>query len=83
VKGQETPTVQGWMPLGHGIRGVRPIPTIVYECHSRESVTLLTVFQPLRDGQEDRISRISEAAGRVTITCASGRTIETTLPPSD
>jgi hypothetical protein len=83
VKGQETPTVQGWMPLGHGIRGVRPIPTVVYECHARESVALLTVFQPLRDGQEDRISRISEAAGKVTITCASGRTIETTLPPSD
>jgi hypothetical protein len=83
VKGQETPAVQGWMPLGHGIRGVRPIPTVVYECRSAEPVTLLTVFQPLRDGHEDRVSRISEAVGKIGIICASGRTIETTLPPSD
>ena len=81
VKGQETPTVQGWMPLGHGIRGVRPIPTVVYECGSAEPVTLLTVFQPLRDGQEDRVLRVSYAAGKVSITYASGKTIETTLPP--
>jgi hypothetical protein len=81
VKGQETPTVQGWMPLGHGIRGVRPIPTVIYECGSAEPVTLLTVFQPLRDGQEDRVLRVSLAAGKVSITYASGKTIETTLPP--
>ncbi|MCL5282814.1 MAG: heparinase II/III family protein [Planctomycetes bacterium] len=81
VKGQETPTVQGWMPLGHGIRGVRPIPTVVYECHSPEPVTLLTVFQPLRDGPEDRVVRVSHAAGKTTIACASGKTIETAWPP--
>jgi hypothetical protein len=81
VKGQETPTVQGWMPSGHGIRGVRPIPTIVYEYRSAEPATCLTVFQPLRDGKEDRVVRVSPAAGKVTIACASGKTIETALPP--
>jgi hypothetical protein len=81
VKGQETPTVQGWMPLRHGIRGVRPIPTVVYECQSAEPVTLLTVFQPLRDGKEDRVVSVSHAAGNAHITYASGKTIETMLPP--
>ncbi len=83
VKGQETPTVQGWIPLGHGIRGVRPIPTVVYECQSAESVTLLTVFQPLRDGKEDRVARVSSVAGEISIVYASGRTSETALPPGD
>jgi hypothetical protein len=83
VKGQEAPTVQGWMPLGHGIRGVRPIPTIVHSCQSAEPITLVTVFQPLRDGQEDRVARVSSAAGKISITYADGRTITMTLPPSD
>jgi hypothetical protein len=82
IKGQETPTVQGWMPLGHGIRGVRPIPTIVHECQSAESVTLLTVFQPLRDDEDDRVARVSYTSGKAIITYASGRIIETVLPPN-
>jgi hypothetical protein len=81
VKGQETPVVQGWIPLGHGVRGVRPIPTIVYERQSAEPVTFLTVFQPLRDNSEDRVARISHAAGRVGIIYTSGRTIEARFPP--
>jgi hypothetical protein len=81
VKGQETPTVQGWMPLGHDIRGVRPIPTIVYECGSAEPVTLVTVLQPLRDGKEDRVQRVSWAAGKVSLLWAGGRTVTATLPP--
>jgi hypothetical protein len=81
VKGQETPTVQGWMPLGHGIRGVRPILTVIYGCQSAEPITLVTVFQPLRDGTEDRVVRVSPAAGKISITYASGRTTEATLPP--
>ncbi len=81
VKGQETPAVQGWMPTGHGIRGVRPIPTVLYECQSAEPVVCVTVFQPLRDGKEDRVARVSSAAGKIRIAYASGRTIETTLPP--
>jgi len=83
VKGQETPTVQGWMPRGHGIRGVRPIPTIVYECRSAEPVMLVTVFQPLRDGREDRVTSVSVLAGKLRIICAGGRSIETTWPPND
>ena len=81
VNGQETPTVQGWLPRGHGVRGVRPIPTIVYEYQSAEPVVCLTVFQPLRDGKEDRVVRVSPAAGTIGITYASGNTIEAALPP--
>ncbi len=81
VKGQETPTVQGWMPLGHGVRGVRPIPTVVYEYRSAEPVACFTVFQPLRDGKVERVVRISHAAGKISITYASGRTRETAWPP--
>jgi hypothetical protein len=81
IKGQETPTVQGWMPLGHGIRGVRPIPTVVYEYSSAEAVTCVTVFQPLRNGKEDRVAHISHVAGKISITYASGRTTAVALPP--
>jgi hypothetical protein len=81
VKGQETPTVQGWLPLGHGVRGVRPIPTIVYECRSQETVVLVTVFQPLPDGKEDRVSHLRSAGDTIRIAYASGKSIETTLPP--
>jgi hypothetical protein len=83
VKGQETPTVQGWMPLGHGIRGVRPIPTVVHACRSAAPVTLVTVFQPLQDDREDRVSQVWQAAGRIRIVRAGGRTIETPLPPPE
>jgi hypothetical protein len=41
----------------------------------------LTVFQPLRDGKEDRVLRVSQSAGKVSILSADGKTIETTLPP--
>jgi hypothetical protein len=82
VKGQETPTVQGWIPLGHGVRGVRPIPTVVCEYRSAEPVSCLTVFQPLRDGTEDRVVQISPSSdGKVRIIYAGGRTVETKLPP--
>ncbi len=83
VKGQETPTVQGWLPLGHGVRGVRPIPTVVYECHSVEPLALVTIFQPLRDGTEDRVTFVSPTAAKLSLFYASGRTVETVLPPNE
>ncbi len=42
---------------------------------------LLTVFQPLRDGQEDRVLRVSRTAGKISITYASGKAIDMPLPP--
>jgi hypothetical protein len=81
VKGQETPVVQGWMPRGHGIRGVRPIPTILYGCRSAEPVTLLVALQPLRNEEEGRVTGVFCEADRVCITFAGGRDIELTLPP--
>ena len=79
IRGQETPVVQGWLPRGHGIRGVRPIPTVVYERHSAKPVRFLTILQPLRD-DEDRVSAVSEREGRVTILYSSGKTIDMNLP---
>jgi len=77
VRGQETPVVQGWLPRGHGIRGVRPIATVVYKRRSANRVCFLTVFQPLCHGTEDRVSMISEHDGRIRIRYASGRTLDT------
>lgn len=77
VRGQETPVVQGWLPRGHGIRGVRPIPTVVYKRHSANCVCFLTVFQPLRNGAENRVSMVSEHDGGIHIRYASGRTLDT------
>ncbi len=79
VRGQETPVVQGWMPRGHGIRGVRPIPTVVYERHSEEPVRFVTVLQPLR-GNEDQVLAVSEVGGRVMISYSSGKTVDVSLP---
>jgi len=81
VRGQETPVVQGWLPRGHGIRGVRPIPTVVYERRSAKPVCFVTVFQPLRDGSEDRVSAVTARQDAVDIIYSSGKTIRFSLPP--
>jgi hypothetical protein len=82
IRGQETPVVQGWMPSGHGIRGVRPIPTVVYERRSAKLVYFLTVLQPLRDGHEDRVTSVSEIDGKVAIEYSNGKIINVSLPPA-
>ena len=81
IRGQETPVVQGWMPRGHGIRGVRPIPTIIYEHYSAKPVDFLTVLQPLRDGHEDRVTSVSELEDRVIIQYSNGKFFNVSLPP--
>ena len=81
IKGQETPVVQGWMPEGHGIRGVRPTPTVVYGCRSAQPVVFVMAFQPLRDDTEPRVSRITCDADRVGIASTTSRSVEVTLPP--
>jgi hypothetical protein len=80
VRGQESPVVQGWLPRGHGIRGVRPIPTVVYERRSAKPVCFLTVLQPLRDGSEDRVSAVTAREDTVDVTYASGRAIKFSWP---
>jgi len=81
VKGQETPVVQGWMPRGHGVRGVRPIPTVVYKCRSEQPVTFLVALQPLRNDGEDRVSSVLCEADKIRIVYTGGRETEVTLPP--
>lgn len=82
VRGQETPVVQGWLPRGHGIRGVRPIPTVTYERRSANPVRFLTVFQPLRDGTEDRVSRVVELDEGIQIVFSSGQSVRVSSPPN-
>jgi len=81
VRGQETPVVQGWLPRGHGIRGVRPIPTVTYERRSARPVRFLSVLQPLREPNEDRVSEVAELDSRIEVTYSSGKTLHVTLPP--
>jgi dienelactone hydrolase len=76
VRGQETPVVQGWLPRGHGIRGVRPIPTIVYERRSAKPVRFLTVLQPLRDSNQKRVSTITEQGEKILVSFADGESID-------
>ncbi len=47
VKGQTRPVVQGWLPLHHGRRGVRPIPTLVLATRRRGRFHLAAVFAPV------------------------------------
>ena len=81
VRGQETPIVQGWLPRGHGIRGVRPIPTVVYQHYSAKLVRFLTILQPLRDGSEDRVSAVFELDDKVKAKYSSGKTVDMNFPP--
>ena len=76
VRGQETPVVQGWLPRGHGIRGVRPIPTIVYERRSAKPVSFLTVLQPLRDSNQKRVSTITEQGEKIFVNFADGDSVD-------
>jgi len=76
VRGQETPVVQGWLPRGHGIRGVRPIPTIVYERRSAKPVRFLTVLQPLRDSNQKRVSTIAEQGEKILVNFADGQYLD-------
>ena len=46
VKGQTEPVVQGWLPLHHGRRGVRPIPTLVLKTQRRGRFHTAVVFAP-------------------------------------
>jgi hypothetical protein len=47
VEGQEEPFAQGWLPRGHGIRGVRPIPTPTFVLEGRGVQHFLYVFYPV------------------------------------
>ncbi len=76
VCGQEIPVVQGWLPRGHGIRGVRPIPTIVYERRSAKPVRFLTVLQPLRDSNQKRVSTIMEQGEKILVSFADGESLD-------
>lgn len=81
VRGQESPVVQGWLPRGHGIRGVRPIPTLIMRRSGATRIQFLTVLQPLRDGTEDRVIRVEAAPPGAALGFASGKAV-TWAPPS-
>lgn len=72
VKGQEEPVVQGWIPLEHGRRGVRPIPCLIHARTGR-TVQFLTVLQPLRSAEAARVRAVSRRNGQVVLTWDDGR----------
>jgi hypothetical protein len=77
VRGQEAPVVQGWMPLAHGRRGVRPIPCLVCGRSGRQ-VEMLTLLQPLGEQPQRRVAAVSSREGTVEVTWDD--TKKTTLP---
>jgi hypothetical protein len=79
VEGQVEPVVQGWIPrpLYEGPRGVRPIPCVICG-QSGERAEFLTVFQPLKTGNELRIVAAAFRDGKVEITWSDSR--KTTIP---
>ncbi len=50
VKGQEEPTVQGWLMTNkHNV--LRPVPTAVYRCEKTGDATIAYLIAPLRQGE--------------------------------
>ena len=50
VKGQEKPTVQGWLTTNrHNV--LRPVPTAVYRCRKASNATIAYLIAPLRQGE--------------------------------
>ena len=50
VKGQEEPTVQGWLTTNrHNV--LRPVPTVVYRCEQEENARIAYLIAPLRQGE--------------------------------
>lgn len=46
VTGQEEPVLQGWMALGHGKRGFRPIPALSFSLRKAGPAEFAYVFLP-------------------------------------
>ena len=50
VKGQEEPTVQGWLMTNkHNV--LRPVPTAIYRCKEAKDARIATLIAPLRQGE--------------------------------
>jgi hypothetical protein len=79
VRGQETPVVQGWMPLAHGRRGVRPIPCLVCE-RAGQQVEFLTLLQPLDEQTSKHVTAVSIQGGAVEVTWSDSKKTEFPWP---
>ncbi len=64
VKGQTKPVVQGWLPLHHGRRGVRPIPTLILGTRCSGPLHLVTVFAPLAADGKLRVRAVKLDSSR-------------------
>ena len=89
VKGQEEPTVQGWLTTNrHNV--LRPVPTAVYRYKTDGDATIAYLIAPLRQGEalpvvepialEDETKR-NETAFRVTLPDGSSYKIHWNLIP--
>ncbi|MDZ7374336.1 MAG: heparinase II/III family protein [candidate division KSB1 bacterium] len=61
VQGQEEPEVQGWLPTGHGRRGVRSIPVPHFECSGKGRAQLAYAFCS-KDSAGSRVREIEWAS---------------------
>lgn len=51
ITGQETPFVQGWLPIKHNFAGANPRPTVYFTQRARGPVHFLYVFAPAPPGK--------------------------------
>ena len=80
VRGQEEPVVQGWLPLAHGRRGVRPAPCVVHTKRGKE-VVFLTLLQPLETQDAPRVDAVAPGDGAVQVTWSDATKAVLAWPP--
>lgn len=80
VKGQKTPTVQGWLPDGSkGYGGIRPIPTAIYNKRAGGKVTMVYVLYPAPAGQPCPLRGVRVNGDKLTLQMADGSEKSLTL----
>ncbi len=58
VRGQEKPTVQGWLPRGHGMVGVRPVPTAGFTVEAGGTQRMVCALYPFRRGGRCKVAHV-------------------------
>lgn len=61
VKGREKPTIQGWLPKGHGITGVVPAAVPTFRLKGAGRQVFLYVFSPARPGEPIPVTAVAPA----------------------
>ncbi|MFP4502925.1 MAG: alginate lyase family protein [Candidatus Hydrogenedentota bacterium] len=67
VEGQEEPYVQGWLPRGHGIPGIRPAPTARFTRTGGGTRHFVYAFVPTPEGTPPAVSLSADSANPLQI----------------